>query len=91
MSRIQIRRQHTIGVKKARIAAQKVADDLAQEFGLQSAWDGDVLRFSHKGVDGVLAVTRDEVVLDAKLGLLLSAFRSRIEAHVNENFDRYFA
>ena len=91
MSEIHIRRKHTIGVKKAKIAAQKVADDLAQEFGLASTWDGDVLRFTHKGVDGALTVTKDEVVLNAKLGFLLSAFRSKIEGHVNDNFDRYFA
>ncbi|MEN9315227.1 MAG: hypothetical protein RIS35_1620 [Pseudomonadota bacterium] len=91
MSEIHIRRPHTIGVKKAKVAAQKVADDLAQEFGVESNWDGDVLRFAHKGVEGELSVTKDEVVLNAKLGFLLSAFKSRIEAHVNDNFDRYFA
>lgn len=91
MSEIHIRRPHTIGVKKAKVAAQKVADDLAQEFGVESTWDGDVLRFAHKGVEGALSVTKDEVVLNAKLGFLLSAFKSRIEAHVNDNFDRYFA
>ena len=42
-------------------------------------------------VDGALTVTKDSVVLDAKLGFLLSTFKHRIEEHVNDNFDRYFA
>lgn len=91
MAEIHLKRKHSIGVKKAKVAAQKVADDLAQEFGVDSEWDGDVLRFSHHGVDGELAVTKDEVVLNAKLGFLLSAIRSKIERHINDNFDRYFA
>jgi putative polyhydroxyalkanoate system protein len=90
MSEIHLRRKHTIGIKKAKVAAQKVADDLAEEYGMQAQWEGDLLRFSRSGVDGALKVTRTEVVLDAKLGFLLSAFRARIEEHINENFDRYF-
>ena len=91
MADLKVVRKHTIGLKKAKVAAQKVADDLAQEYGMDSAWDGDVLRFTRSGVDGQLSVTKDQVVLDAKLGFVLSAFRHRIEEHVNENFDRYFA
>jgi len=90
MSEIHLRRKHSIGLKKAKVAAQKVADDLAEEYGMQAHWEGDQLRFSRSGVDGALKVTKNEVVLDAKLGFLLSAFRARIEEHINENFDRYF-
>ncbi|HOA95105.1 MAG TPA: polyhydroxyalkanoic acid system family protein [Quisquiliibacterium sp.] len=91
MSDLKVVRKHTIGLKKAKVAAQKVADDLAQEYGMESTWEGNVLRFTRKGVDGALTVTKDEVVLDAKLGFLLSTFKHRIEEHVNDNFDRYFA
>ena len=91
MADLKVVRKHTIGLKKAKVAAQKVADDLAQEYGMDSAWEGDVLRFTRSGVDGQLTVSKDQVVLDAKLGFVLSAFRHRIEEHVNENFDRYFA
>jgi hypothetical protein len=38
-----------------------------------------------------LLVAADRVCLDARLGLLLSPMRPRIEAQVNENFARYFA
>ncbi len=90
MSEIHIRRRHTIGLKRARAAAQKVADDLADEYGIDARWEGDLLRFSRSGVHGVLKVTRAQVVLDAKLGLLLSALRARIEERIDESFDRYF-
>ena len=90
MSDIKLKRKHGLGLKKARVAAQKVADDLSSEFGMTSEWDGDVLRFNRSGVHGELRVSRDEVHLDARLGLLLSAFKPKIEEHINDNFDRYF-
>ena len=90
MSNITLKRKHTIGLANAKVAAQQVADDLAQEYGMTSRWAGNTLSFTRSGVDGQLKVTKDEVVLDAKLGFLLSAFRHKIEAHINDNFDKYF-
>ncbi len=91
MATILLQRRHELGLKKARLAAQKVADDLADEYGIESGWDGNVLRFSRHGLDGTLTVSRNEVALEARLGLLLSAFRSSIEERVQQEFDRYFA
>jgi putative polyhydroxyalkanoate system protein len=91
VSQISIRRKHNIGLEGAKGAAQKVADDLAQRYGIQSRWEGDVLSFSRSGVDGQVRVSDSEVVLDAKLGFMLSAFRGAIESHINDGFDRYFS
>lgn len=90
MSDIRITRRHVLGLEQARRAAQKIADDLSAEYGFESRWEGDVLRFSRSGVRGVLSVGTDEVHLNAHLGLLLAAFKPKIEAHINDNFDRYF-
>ena len=57
---------------------------------MESEWDGNTLRFERSGVNGKLVVTKDSVAVDAKLGFLLSAFKPKIEAHINDNFDRYF-
>jgi putative polyhydroxyalkanoate system protein len=91
MADIHLERKHTMGLKKAKAAAQKVADDLAADYGIASTWDGDVLRFERKGVSGELVVAADRVLLDARLSLLLAPMRPRIEAQVDENFSRYFA
>jgi len=91
MSEIHLQRKHALGLKKAREAAQKVADDMAESFDIESEWDGNALRFSRSGVSGSLTVSKDRVVLDATLGLLLSAFRPRIEERLQKDFDRYFA
>ncbi len=91
MADIHLRRAHKVGLKKARAAAQKVAEEMDDVFSMKSEWDGNTLRFSRSGVSGELRVAKDEVVLEAKLGLLLSALKPKIEEQINRNFDKYFA
>jgi len=87
---IHLERKHRLGLKKARAAAQRVADDMAQSFDIASQWDGNALRFERTGVRGSLVVWRDRVVLDAQLAGLLGVFRARIEERLHDDFDRYF-
>lgn len=87
MAEIKVVRKHRLGVAQAKKIAQKTADDLAQEYGLRSAWDGDTLRFSRSGVEGSMAVTPTEIRLQAKLGLVLSAFKAKIEQHIEHRLD----
>jgi putative polyhydroxyalkanoate system protein len=87
---IHLERPHRLGLKKARAAAQRVADDMAQAFEMSSEWDGDSLHFERTGVSGSLTVSRDRVVLDARLAGLLAMLRTRIEERLNDDFDRYF-
>jgi len=90
MSEIQVTRPHALGAKKARAAAQKVADRLGDEFELRHAWDGDVMRFERSGVSGELTVGKKEVAIRVQLGFMLSFLQPKIEAEIhrflNEDF-----
>jgi putative polyhydroxyalkanoate system protein len=90
MSTIDVKRDHALGMKKAKAAAQRVADEMEREFGMTSTWEGNVLKFERSGVQGELVVEKGHVELHAKLGFLLSAFRGRIEETIHRNFDEYF-
>ena len=90
MADIHITRSHTLPLKKAREAADRFADQLAEKFDLESKWQGDTLHFRRTGVSGTLALTRGAVAIDAKLGILLSAFKSTFEAHIRDNLERVF-
>jgi putative polyhydroxyalkanoate system protein len=87
MADIKVVRKHRLSVAQAKKIAQKTADDLASEYDLQSEWHGDTLRFSRSGVDGSMAVSAHEIRLDVKLGLLLGAFKSKIEQHIEHRLD----
>jgi putative polyhydroxyalkanoate system protein len=87
MADIKLVRKHHLTVAQAKKIAQKTADDLATEYDLESEWNGDTLHFSRSGVHGSMAVTPHEIRLEAKLGLLLGAFKKRIEQHVEHRLD----
>ncbi len=90
MADIHIARTHAMPLKKAREAADQFADQLADKFDLESEWQGDTLHFKRAGVNGTLTLGRASVEIHAKLGLLLSAFKSSFESHIEDNLDRVF-
>ena len=91
MADIDIRRTHVLPLKKAREAASRFAEQLDEKFDLKSEWDGDTLHFNRTGVKGTLELVGNEVAIHAKLGLLLSAFKSGFEKHIHDNLDQVFA
>jgi putative polyhydroxyalkanoate system protein len=90
MADINIVQQHSLGTAEARAAAQKVADKLAAEYGLECRWDGDTLRFERSGVEGALALEDRQAALNIKLGFFASAFAPAIESKVSESMRRVF-
>ncbi len=90
MADISIVQQHTLSHKKAKQAAQKVADKIAQEYELECRWDGDVLYFERSGVKGSLAVEKKQALMTIELGFLFSAFSGRIESKVAEHMEKVF-
>ncbi len=87
MADIKMVRKHHVTVAQAKKIAQKTADDLASEYDLESEWEGDTLKFWRSGVNGSMVVTGSEIRLDVKLGMLLSAFRGKIEQHMEHRLD----
>ncbi|MGB7298593.1 MAG: polyhydroxyalkanoic acid system family protein [Burkholderiaceae bacterium] len=91
MASLTFERPHQLGLKPARDRMQRLADEMADQYRLKSEWQGDVLVFSRPGIQGRIEVTDRSILLQAKLGVMLSAFRPRIESSLSENFDAYFA
>ncbi|MFO0144347.1 MAG: polyhydroxyalkanoic acid system family protein [Betaproteobacteria bacterium] len=87
MSDIHYVRKHSLSLTEAKKKVQQAADHLADEYDLQSEWEGDTLHFTRSGVDGHIAVTAKDVTLDVKLGFLLRAFKTSFERHIERNLD----
>jgi putative polyhydroxyalkanoate system protein len=85
MSDINYTHKHSLSLKQAKQAAQKAADDLAEEYDLRSEWEGDTLHFHRSGVEGRMRVTESAVELDVKLGFLLRPFRASLEEHIERH------
>ena len=95
MSQIHIHREHKLGMAKARKIAWAWAEQVEEHFGMECTVyegdDSDTIEFTRSGVAGRLIVAADHFDLDAKLGLLLGAFRKTIEKEIQDILDRLLA
>lgn len=91
MADIHIHREHSLGLERAREIAWDWAEQVEQKFDMEcTVLEGetsDTVTFTRSGVKGELIVTAEHFELNAKLGLLLGAFRSSIEAEVQKELD----
>jgi putative polyhydroxyalkanoate system protein len=90
MSEIRISRHHGMSLKKAKAAAEHFAAELAAEFDIEYAWNGNILEFQRPGVSGTISVDKKDVEIRARLGLLLLLMRSTIEREIHRFCDENF-
>lgn len=88
MSRINVQRQHNLGRAKARERAQALAERLAHQYDVKYCWKGDRLEFNRSGAQGSIDVSDDQVAVELKLGLLLSAMGSSIRREIESTLDK---
>lgn len=95
MAKIHIRRTHGLGFQRARAVAREWAQAAAEQvdmtFAVTEGAESDVIAFTRSGVEGQLVVDAEAFDLTARLGLLLGAFSTRIEAEIEANFDKLLA
>lgn len=91
MADIRIHRDHSLGLAKARKIAWQWAEDVESKLQMEctviEGETSDTVEFSRTGVKGRLIVAGDHFDLEAKLGFLLGAFSSTIEAEITKNLD----
>lgn len=90
MSRIHLRREHDLTPKAAREKVERVVEALTKRFDAECTWKGDVLSVDHPSVSGKVTVGKNDVVVEARLGILVAMFRDRIDAELVRVLDREF-
>ncbi|MFY9511312.1 MAG: polyhydroxyalkanoic acid system family protein [Rubrivivax sp.] len=95
MPDIKIRREHALGLAKARKIAWQWAEQVEQQFDMEctvvEGETSDTVEFTRSGVNGRLIVAADHFDLNAKLGFLLGPFSKTIEAEIQKNLDALLA
>ena len=82
MSQIVVQRKHGLSLAEIKRRAEAIARRLRDEYGGSYAWAGDRLSFTRTGASGQLTVTSDTFEVRIDLGILLTAFHSRIEREI---------
>jgi putative polyhydroxyalkanoate system protein len=90
MADIEVRRAHTLGLKEARAAAERMQGELARKFGLTASWEGDTLHFERPGVSGSLTLTEKALHLTIALGFMFKAMKGPVEKAVVHELDTLF-
>lgn len=92
MADIQIRRTHEFGLEKARQLAQQWIEDASQKLSLtcklEPGAEEDKIHFERSGIKGTMRVTAQAFELEAKLGMMLAAFKPMVEAEIEKNLTR---
>jgi putative polyhydroxyalkanoate system protein len=91
MTDISFIQPYVMSLAEARAAAQKMADQMSTEFGMQSEWEGDVMTFQRSGLVGRLALREQAAHLEMELGLMLKAFAPAIRDKVVRNMTKLFS
>jgi putative polyhydroxyalkanoate system protein len=91
MPRINIRRPHRLSTAEAHSVVDQVAARMQEKFGMQGAWQGDVLAFSRSGASGTIAVEPEVIEVTVELGMMLSPLRGMIEQEIRRKLDEHFA
>src|SRR5690606_30653443 len=92
---IHIHREHHLGLKEARKVAFAWAEKAEKKLDLECVYEEgdteDLLSFTRAGVKGTLVVDAQQFELRAQLGLLLGAFKDRIESEISDQIDALLA
>jgi putative polyhydroxyalkanoate system protein len=95
MADLNLHRDHTLGLSRARKVALKWAEEIEERLDMECTIiegdDEDVLEFKRSGVDGRMVVAATFFDLEAKLGFLFKPFLPTIEAEVSKQLDEALA
>jgi putative polyhydroxyalkanoate system protein len=84
-----IRRAHALTHSQALGAAQAVADEMQQKYGMRSHWvNKEELHFERAGLAGQLRVHEREIVLKMTFGLLMLAFKDKVLGIVESRLEK---
>ena len=88
MATISIARKHALSHKKAKAAAEKIAQDLNKRFDLAYEWNGDRIEFERSGINGHMSVGKERIALEVSLGWLLTPLKPALEREINAQLDK---
>ncbi|MCF7982695.1 MAG: polyhydroxyalkanoic acid system family protein [Pseudomonadales bacterium] len=88
MTSVNVQRKLNMSQAEARLAAEKVADKLAREYGVIFSWEGDCAAINGPGVKGSCEVSDGTVDIKLTLGFLVAPFAVRVKDEINKYFDR---
>lgn len=89
MSDIYVRKPHQLDYDDAHELMDSVAAELADKLSISYQKDGDTLTFKRTGASGKIQLTDTEIVVEAKLGLMLKALQPMLQSAVENKLNEH--
>ncbi len=90
MPSIDIQHPHQLSVPQARVIIEQLASRMREKFDIEGRWQGDTLHISRPGLTGTIAVLDRAILVNARLGLMLSPLRSTVEQEIRRKLMEHF-
>lgn len=87
MARIDIVRDHPLTQARARVLMKAFAEELANQYGAQYAFEGDRLVFQKGGASGTVELPPGQIHIQGELGFLMSPLKGTMERHIHAFLD----
>jgi putative polyhydroxyalkanoate system protein len=88
---MRIRRSHNLGLAEARRRADRIADDLKEQFSARSRWEGNEMHVEGSGVTGRLHVDETHFELEVRLSFALKLMEGPIRNVIEKTIDEELA
>jgi putative polyhydroxyalkanoate system protein len=89
MPTIQLTRPHALSLETLRERMGAVEERLNTKYGAQTSWTDDrTLRVTGPGVDGTLVIGDASVDVNIELGMMLGAFKGKLEEGLTRQLER---
>lgn len=90
MAKITMRREHGLEEAEVRERIEKLANKVADRLGGGWHWQGDQAVCEARGATAKVGYDDRAISIDVKLPAMLRPFRGKLEAKIEEYYERYF-
>lgn len=90
MPSLSVRHPHNATMDRAREVAEDIAQRIAESYEVRYQWCGDHIEFERSGISGQIRIDTHEIVVDARMNMMLGMFRSQIEQAIRNELDQAF-
>ena len=84
-------RSHDLGLEEARKRADRIAEDLRQQYSVTTRWQGDAMHVQGNGISGQLLVDERHIELQVQLGFALKLMEGPIRSVIEKTIDEELA
>lgn len=88
MSQISVERKHSLGREVAKQKAQVLVDKLVSKYDVKAQWQGDNVEVKRSGANGLISIDDDTILVELKLGMMLSMMSGTIESEIERVLDK---